>query len=53
MRLLLPGYEGNMNIKFLRRLKAVDQPAMTHYESRNYSPLLLRPPAKGVQPRAA
>jgi len=40
MRLLLPGYEGNMNIKFLRRLKVVDQPAMTFYESRNYSPLL-------------
>jgi sulfane dehydrogenase subunit SoxC len=40
MRLLLPGYEGNMNIKFLRRLKVVDQPAMTYYESRNYSPLL-------------
>ena len=27
MRLLLPGYQGNMNVKFLRRLKAVDQPA--------------------------
>jgi sulfane dehydrogenase subunit SoxC len=40
MRLLLPGYEGNMNIKFLRRIKVVDQPAMTYYESRNYSPLL-------------
>src|SRR5580698_505696 len=40
MRLLLPGYEGNMNVKFLRRLKIVDQPAMTYYESRNYSPLL-------------
>jgi sulfane dehydrogenase subunit SoxC len=40
MRLLLPGYEGNMNIKFLRRLKIVDQPQMTYYESRNYSPLL-------------
>src|SRR6202051_2413811 len=40
MRLLLPGYEGNMNTKFLRRLKVVDQPAMTYYESRNYSPLL-------------
>jgi len=39
MRLLLPGYEGNMNTKFLRRLKVVDQPAMTYYESRNYSPL--------------
>src|ERR1700682_906443 len=40
MRLLLPGYEGNMNVKFLRRLKVVDQAAMTFYESRNYSPLL-------------
>ena len=40
MRLLLPGYEGNMNTKFLRRIKVVDQPAMTYYESRNYSPLL-------------
>ena len=40
MRLLLPGYEGNMNVKFLRRIKLVDQPAMTYYEARNYSPLL-------------
>ena len=40
MRLLLPGYEGNMNIKFLRRIKVIDQPAMTYYELRNYSPLL-------------
>ena len=40
MRLLLPGYEGNMNTKFVRRIKLVDQPAMTYYEARNYSPLL-------------
>jgi sulfane dehydrogenase subunit SoxC len=40
MRLLLPGYEGNMNVKFLRRIKLVDQPAMSYYEARNYSPLL-------------
>jgi sulfane dehydrogenase subunit SoxC len=40
MRLLLPGYEGNMNVKFLRRLMITDQPAMTFYETRNYSPLL-------------
>jgi sulfane dehydrogenase subunit SoxC len=40
MRLLLPGYEGNMNIKFLRRIKVINQPAMTFYETRNYSPLL-------------
>jgi sulfane dehydrogenase subunit SoxC len=40
MRLLLPGYEGNMNIKFLRRIQLTDQPAMSYYEERNYSPLL-------------
>jgi sulfane dehydrogenase subunit SoxC len=40
MRLLLPGYEGNMNTKYLRRIKVIDQPAMTFYETRNYSPLL-------------
>src|SRR3984885_10954818 len=40
MRLLLPGYEGNMNTKFLRRIKITDQPGMTFYETRNYSPLL-------------
>jgi sulfane dehydrogenase subunit SoxC len=40
MRLLLPGYEGNMNVKYLRRIKVIDQPAMTFYETRNYSPLL-------------
>ena len=40
MRLLLPGYEGNMCVKWLRRLKLTDQPAMTYYESRNYSPIL-------------
>jgi sulfane dehydrogenase subunit SoxC len=40
MRLLLPGWEGNMNVKFLRRIKLVEQPAMTYYEARNYSPVL-------------
>ena len=30
MRLLLPGYQGNMNVKFLRRIKVVDQPAMSY-----------------------
>jgi len=41
MRLLLPGYQGNMNVKFLRRLKAVDQPAYTYFETKNYSQILL------------
>jgi sulfane dehydrogenase subunit SoxC len=40
MRLLLPGWEGNMNIKYLRRMKLTDQPAMTYYESKIYSQLL-------------
>jgi sulfane dehydrogenase subunit SoxC len=40
MRLLLPGYEGNMNVKFLRRIKLVEQPAMSMYEARTYAPIL-------------
>ena len=40
MRLLLPGYEGNMNVKFLRRIKLTDAPAMSMYEARTYSQLL-------------
>ena len=40
MRLLLPGYEGNMNVKYLRRIKLVDQPAMSYYEARTYSQIL-------------
>jgi len=40
MRLLLPGWEGNMNVKFLRRLKLVEQPSMSYYETRTYSQIL-------------
>jgi sulfane dehydrogenase subunit SoxC len=40
MRLLVPGYQGNMNVKFLRRIKVVDQPAMTFFETKNYSQIL-------------
>ena len=40
MRLFLPGYEGNMNVKFLRRLKLAEQPAMSFYESKTYSMIL-------------
>src|SRR6266851_1462138 len=40
MRLLLPGYEGNMNVKFLRRIKLVEQPALSMYEARTYSQIL-------------
>jgi sulfane dehydrogenase subunit SoxC len=40
MRLLLPGWEGNMNVKWLRRIELADQPAMSYYESRTYAPIL-------------
>src|SRR5438105_4634829 len=40
MRLWLPGYEGNMNIKYLRRLKLTEEPGMSYYESRTYSQIL-------------
>lgn len=36
-RLLLPGYEGNMNIKWIRRLKAIDQPNMSRDETSKYT----------------
>ena len=35
MRLLLPGYEGNMNVKWLRRIKLVEQPVMAIYETKH------------------
>ena len=40
MRLLLPGWEGNMNVKFLRRIQLTNQPGMTYYEARTYAPIL-------------
>jgi len=40
MRLLLPGFQGNMNVKFLRRIKVINQPAYSYFESKNYSQIL-------------
>jgi sulfane dehydrogenase subunit SoxC len=40
MRLLLPGYEGNMNVKYLRRIKLVAEPAMSYWEAKIYAPIL-------------
>jgi sulfane dehydrogenase subunit SoxC len=37
MRLVLPGYEGNMNVKWLRRLKLIDQPNMSRDETVKYT----------------
>ena len=47
MRLLLPGWHANMNVKWLRRIKLVDQPAMSYYEARTYAPIL--PDGKAYQ----
>ena len=40
MRLWLPGYEGNMNVKYLRRIMLTEEPAMSIYESKTYSQIL-------------
>jgi sulfane dehydrogenase subunit SoxC len=40
LRLLLPGWEGNSNVKWLRRLKALDRPAMTREETSKYTDLM-------------
>ncbi|QXQ06816.1 sulfite dehydrogenase [Sphingosinicellaceae bacterium] len=40
MRLIVPGCEGNVNIKWLRRLKFGDQPWMTRWETARYTQLL-------------
>src|SRR5688572_29180631 len=40
VRLFLPGWEGNMSVKWLRRLKIVSEPTMTKDETSKYSDLL-------------
>jgi sulfane dehydrogenase subunit SoxC len=40
LRLFLPGWEGNANVKWLRRLKALDQAAMTREETSKYTDLM-------------
>ncbi|WP_312165395.1 sulfite dehydrogenase [Phenylobacterium sp.] len=40
MRLLLPGYEGNTSIKWLRRLKVMANPAFSREETSKYTDLL-------------
>ena len=37
VRLLLPGYEGNMNIKYLRRIKLLPEAAYSYWESQIYT----------------
>jgi len=40
IRLLLPGWEGNSNVKWLRRLKAMNAPAMSREETSKYTDLM-------------
>jgi sulfane dehydrogenase subunit SoxC len=40
VRLLVPGFEGNVSVKWLRRLKLTAQPAMTKDETSKYTVLL-------------
>jgi sulfane dehydrogenase subunit SoxC len=47
VRLLLPGYEGNMQVKWLRRIKVTEGPTMTKDETSKYTILL--PDGKSLQ----
>jgi sulfane dehydrogenase subunit SoxC len=40
LRLLLPGFEGNMNVKWLRRLKVVTEPVYSREETSKYTDLM-------------
>ena len=40
LRLILPGFEGSTNIKWLRRIKLVDKPTMTREETSKYTDLM-------------
>ncbi len=40
MRLLLPGFEGNMNVKWLRRLNVTDTPVDARDETSHYTELM-------------
>jgi sulfane dehydrogenase subunit SoxC len=40
VRLVVPGWEGNVNIKWLGRVEVVDQPYMTAYETAHYTDLM-------------
>jgi sulfane dehydrogenase subunit SoxC len=40
LRLLLPGFEGNMNVKWLRRLRVAAEPAYSREETSKYTDLM-------------
>jgi sulfane dehydrogenase subunit SoxC len=37
LRLIVPGFEGNMNVKWIRRLEVGDKPWWTHHENTEYA----------------
>ena len=47
LRLFLPGFEGNINVKWLRRLKVGTAPFMTRWETAKYTELM--PDGKAYQ----
>ena len=47
LRLIVPGYEGNMHIKWVRRIEVADMPFMTREETSKYTDI--RPDGKAVQ----
>ena len=47
LRLIVPGYEGNTHIKWLRRIEVSDAPFMTREETSKYTDLM--PSGKAVQ----
>jgi sulfane dehydrogenase subunit SoxC len=51
IRLIMPGLEGNIHIKWLRRLKFGDQPWMTRWETDRYTQLLANGKAMQFQLR--
>jgi sulfane dehydrogenase subunit SoxC len=40
LRLVAPGWEGNVSVKWLRRIEVLDQPAMTRWETAKYTDLM-------------
>jgi len=40
LRLVIPGFEGNTNVKWLRRIKVVGEPVMTKDETSKYTDLM-------------
>ena len=51
IRLIMPGFEGNLNIKWLRRLKFGDRPWFTRWETARYTQLLANGKARQFQLR--